>query len=102
MDRNALKQCLDAFVKLGEQEGKPFRIVRIDDAIPGIEADTFILRIVAPWAAESSWHEATEELLGLLWRSTDVATRRAIFALNVRSTALEIISEAQAQAVWAA
>lgn len=101
MDRNTLRQRLSAFLALGRQEGKPFEIVRIDDAIPGIAADTFILRIVAPWAANSSWYEATDELLALLWRSTDVETRRAIFALNVRPTAADIISEAQAQAVWA-
>ena len=41
-------------------------------------------------------------LTDMLWRTTNEETRQAVAALNVRATAAEIISEAQAQAVWAA
>lgn len=102
MDREALKQQLAPFVALGQQEGKPFDIVRLDDAIPGIDSGAFIVRIVAPWAGEPATGDVYRTLTDILWRSTDVDTRRAIFALNVRPTAAQIISEAQAQAVWAA
>ena len=48
MDRETLRQQLGPFVALDRQEGKPFEIVRIDDAIPGIKSTTFIVRLVAP------------------------------------------------------
>ncbi len=98
MDRATLLTQLSPFISLGQREGKPFEIVRLDDAIPGVESDSFIVRIVAPWSATVG--DAYGVLTDLLWRSTDVETRRAIFALNVRPTAADIISVAQAQAVW--
>ena len=101
MDRDALRQRLDDFIALGRREGKPFEIIRMDDTIPGIKSGSFILRIVAPWAAGLTWPAATREILDLLWRSTDVETRLAIYSFSVEATAAEIISEAQAQAVWA-
>ena len=100
MDKAALKQALAPFVELGQVEDKPFAIVRLDDAIPGIATGTFIVRIVAPWAGQPGTEDVYGILTDLLWRSTDENIRRAVFALNARATAAELISEAQAQAVW--
>ncbi len=102
MDSTTLKQQLAAFVELGKQEGKPFTIVRFDEAIPGIATGRFIVRIVAPWAGQPGMEDVYRVLTNLLWRTTDAETRRAVSALNARATAAEIISEAQAQAVWEA
>ena len=101
MDKATLEQALLPFLELGKAEGKPFTIVRLDEAIPGIDTGSFIVRIVAAWAGQPGTEDVYGTLTDLLWRSTDEATRQAVFALNARATAAELISAAQAQAVWA-
>lgn len=102
MDKATLKQKLNSFVELGQLEGKPFTIIRLDESIPGIATGRYIVRLVAPWVGKPGVEDVYGMLTDMLWRSTDATTRQAVAALNARATAAEIISEAQAQAVWAA
>lgn len=84
MDRQQLIDRLQPFLELSEREGKPMEIVRLDDALPGLPGNGYILRIVAPWSAGLSFGETMDAVLDLLWRSTDVTMREGISSLHVR------------------
>lgn len=83
MDSQTLKQRLQPFVELGQREGLPFEIVGLDDAIPGLTNDNYIVRIVAPWTAGKSFDQTMDPLLDLLWRSTSSDQREGIAMLQV-------------------
>ena len=84
MDRQQLIDRLQPFLELSEREGKPLKIVRLDEAIPGFSGTGYILRIVAPWSAGMSYGDTMDSVLDLLWRSTDAAMREGISSLHVR------------------
>lgn len=83
MDSQTVKKNLQPFVELGRQEGWPFEIMKLDDAIPGLPDDNYIVHIVAPWAAGQSFDQTMDQLLELLWRSTSAEERRGIAMLRV-------------------
>lgn len=87
MDSQTLRNRLQPFVELGEREGLPFKIVRLDDAILGLINDNYIIHIVAPWSAGQSFDQTMDQLLDLLWRSTSAEQREGIAMLQVSPSA---------------
>lgn len=57
MDRDELRHRLEAFERLGQQGTLPFKVARLEDDVSGFGNGTYILRIVAPWAAGKSFDE---------------------------------------------
>jgi len=84
MDREELKKQLQRFLDLSKKEGKPLKIVRLDDALPGLPGNGYIVHLLAPWAADMSFGEAMDLVLDWLWQTTDVALRTEISSLNIQ------------------
>lgn len=89
MDSELLMKRLQSFVQLGQREGKPVEILALEDAMPGLTNDAYIVHVLAPWAVGMSFNQQMDELLDLLWRSTTPEEREGISMLRVSSSQVE-------------
>lgn len=85
MDRVQLIERLQPFLELSRQAGKPLEIVRLDEALPGLPGNGYVVHVLAPWSADMSFGETMDLVLDFLWQTTDVALRTEISTLNVQA-----------------
>lgn len=83
MDRAALKKLLEPFIERCAAEGRPLDEIHLKEAYPGDDSTSFIIEVRASWYAELSCAEVLEMLFVILWKTTDVETRRNIFCIKV-------------------
>ena len=90
MDKEQLTECLQPFLALSRQEGKPLEVVRLDDALPGLPGNGYIVHLLAPWSEGMSFGETMDVVLDFLWRTTDVTLRTEISTLKVQARREEL------------
>lgn len=90
MDSEQLIERLQPFLELSRQQGKPLEIVRLDEALPGLPGNGYVVHVLAPWSAGLSFGETMDIVLDFLWQTTDVALRTEISTLNVQARREEL------------
>ena len=90
MDSKQLVERLQPFLELSRQANKPLEIVRLDEALPGLPGNGYVVHLLAPWSADKSFGETMDTVLDFLWQTTDVALRTEIATLNVQAQREEL------------
>jgi len=87
MDRKELKLKLQAFQAHCADRGYPIKDIILEEAYPGVDSTSFIVRFSAEgdWLVSSQEHRADllQRFVDLLWESTDPITRKAIYTLSL-------------------
>lgn len=86
MDKAELIHQLQPFAKQCEKENFPIKGIYLDEAYPGIKSTSFIVKIVATdWLNTTEYSLALHKLLEILWKTTEISTRKNIFVVALYS-----------------
>jgi hypothetical protein len=91
MDRKSdLMNKLETFRLECEKAEKPLMDICLEEAFPGDNSTSFILKVKALWLDELSLSRGLDVLLAILWATTDIPTRTQIFSICVVNSNEEI------------
>jgi hypothetical protein len=91
MDRKSdLMNKLETFKLECEKAEKPLMDICLEEAFPGDNSTSFILKVKAVWLDKLSLSNGLDILLDILWNTTDVPTRIQIFSICVVNSNEEI------------
>ncbi len=84
MDRAKLEFKLDKDFKAEcSKQGYPLIDICLEEAYPGDTATSYIVNIVAEWAKNMDCSTALDILIDILWETTEIEYREAIFSINI-------------------
>jgi hypothetical protein len=87
MDRKTeLAGKLEKFRLKCEENKKPLMDMWLEEAFPGDNSTSFVVKVRAKWLDKLSLSEGLDILLDILWKTTDIPTRIQIFAISVINT----------------
>lgn len=87
MDKEQLISNLHAFRERCMVLGKPLDEICLIEAFPGDSSSSFTLQVKAKWAEENSCYNILDFLFDVLFKTTDLETRRNIFYIQVLDSA---------------
>lgn len=89
MDRIELMEKLQDFRAECEKRGYPLHDMCLKEAYPGDISTSYAVRVAIEWFKDmgGSRSRALDILIDALWDTTDVETRKNIFAIDVRDGA---------------
>jgi hypothetical protein len=86
MDREELELKLNNDFKNGcTIKGYPIKEICLEDAYPGDDSTSFVLNVSAEWVVNMDCSSALDILIDVLWETTEIKHREAIFAINIFS-----------------
>ncbi|WP_159467268.1 hypothetical protein [Dyadobacter sp. 3J3] len=83
MDRRELKELLKPFIAKCADYGKPLSDLSIEEAYPGDNSTSYIIKVMAPWINDMSCFSAIDILFDILWETTDEEIRKKVFSIQV-------------------
>lgn len=84
MDRTELNNRLIVFKNHCESIGYPLTDMCIEEAFPGDDATSYLLKVKADWIdGVDCCGNALDILINALWDTTDEDTRKYIFAIDI-------------------
>lgn len=84
MDRAKLENKLDTDFKAGcLKKGYPLIDICLEEAYLGDISTSYIVNIVAQWAKDMDCSAALDILIDILWETTEIEYREAIFSINI-------------------
>ncbi len=87
MDRKTeLAGKLEKFRLKCEENKKPLMDMWLEEAFPGDNSTSFVVKVRAKWLDKLSLSEGLDILPDILWKTTDIPTRIQIFAISVINT----------------
>jgi hypothetical protein len=87
MDRKTeLAEKLENFRLKFEEDKKPLMDMWLEEAFPGDNSTSFVIKVRAKWLDELSLSEGLDILLDILWKTTDIPTRKQVFGIFVINT----------------
>jgi hypothetical protein len=84
MDRVELMQQLQHFREECVKRGYPLKNMCLKEVDPGDRFTSYFLRVGVDWVWSTGISSALDILIDVLWDTTDVETRKNIFAIDVR------------------
>ena len=83
MDRTELKSNLKNFQDLCAKRGMPLADLCVEEAYPGDNSTSFIVKVKAAWVDDMPCSKALDFLFDVLWESSDENIRTKIFMIQV-------------------
>lgn len=83
MDTNELKKQLSAFLKGCKKKGRAIDDILIEEAFPGDDSTSFIVKLKASWVDEMDCYQALDFLFDVLWDTTPQDVRKKVFSIVV-------------------
>lgn len=90
MDRTELNQLLKPFITKCAEKNRALTEICLQEAFPGDISTSYIVQIKALWFDDMDCWEAIDFLIDVLWETTDEATRKKVFSIQVLDSKNEL------------